>query len=188
MFLRLLSAILLVFIISDMHAQHFDIKSPDENIQLKININEQVSFDITYKGKSVIERSTISLRIDGFPALGESPKLIKKKEQYVNKVLNPVVPNKSSKIKDEFNELQIEFKGNYQLTFRVYDDGIAYRFSTSFKQDIIVNNESFHLAYSNKTNALFQRKNRWFRITKDITFLLFWIPLSLNDSARFLCS
>ncbi|ASU35951.1 alpha-glucosidase [Mucilaginibacter xinganensis] len=62
-----------------------------------------------------------------------------------NEIISPV-PEKRKKIKDVYNLLQISFTKPYKVEFRVYDDGVAYRFAASFKDSITVKNEvaSFH--------------------------------------------
>jgi len=89
--------------------------------------------------------------LDGLPSFGISPKIKKKTESQISHVLTPAVAQKSSYIKDEYKQLSIFFHGNYQLTFRAYNDGVAYRFSTSLKNDVIVVNESFNLNFSDET-------------------------------------
>ncbi len=74
-------------------------------------------------------------------------------------ILTPVISQKFSIIRDIYNELSILFRGNYQVTFRVYNDGVAYRFSTSLKKDIIVNNESFNLRFSGLTTSFFPEES-----------------------------
>ncbi len=49
----------------------------------------------------------------------------------VNQVLEPVIAHKRSKINDNCNTLLITFRSGFALQFRVYNDGIAYRFETA---------------------------------------------------------
>jgi len=50
----------------------------------------------------------------------------------VDRVLEPVVRQKFAKIRENYNELHVEFDGNFSLDFRAYNEGVAYRFQTSF--------------------------------------------------------
>ncbi len=52
-----------------------------------------------------------------------------------------MVAEKRSKVIDHCNELSIDFKGDYSLVFRAYNDGIAYRWLINREGEIIVNNE-----------------------------------------------
>ena len=57
---------------------------------------------------------------------------------------NTVIPSpfyKKKEVKDQYNEMVINFRGNFSVVFRAYDDGVAYRFRTKLKDDIVVENE-----------------------------------------------
>jgi alpha-glucosidase len=80
--------------------------------------------------------------------LGENPVLINFKKKSMDEEIYPVVPHKRKLIKDRYNESLLNFEDDYGLIFRVYDDGVAYRFFTVFKEDIkIISEEAcFNLA------------------------------------------
>ena len=48
---------------------------------------------------------------------------------------------KRSAVEDRYNSLTLTFKGDYGIDFRAYDDGAAYRFRTSMKDEITVTDE-----------------------------------------------
>ena len=73
--------------------------------------------------------------------LGENPKLSGQKFSDADEMLSPVIPLKFSTVRNHYNQLRMDFKGNYSVEFRAYDDGIAYRFLTNKKGDIEVMNE-----------------------------------------------
>ena len=63
-------------------------------------------------------------------------------------MLEPVVAYKRSKIADNCNTLLIAFRSGVAIQFRAYNDGVAYRFETSLKDEITVKNEIADLAVS----------------------------------------
>ena len=140
-------------------AQKYELTSPDTDIKLLVNINEDISFSVLYKDEVIIENSSIELSLEGLPPLGKSAKVKKVIKSQSSNILTPVISQKSSIIRDIYHELSILFRGNYQVTFRVYNDGVAYRFSTSFKNDIIVSNESFNLRFSGLTTSFFPEES-----------------------------
>ncbi len=71
-----------------------------------------------------------------------------------NEIISPV-PEKRIKIKDDYNLLSITFKQPYKIEFRAYDDGIAYRFITLFKDSITVQNEIASFHFANASSAYF---------------------------------
>ena len=66
---------------------------------------------------------------------------IKKSIQYFNEKIISPVPEKRKEIADNYNLLTLRFKQPYTLLFRVYNDGVAYRLVTRFKDSIFIKNE-----------------------------------------------
>ena len=71
----------------------------------------------------------------------------------INQVLEPVVAYKRSKIEDNCNTLLIAFRSGSAIQFRAYNDGVAYRFETSLKDDITVKNEIAELQFPAGSHA-----------------------------------
>ena len=147
--------LLILFSYGHLNSQTYELVSPDNNTVLTVNINENISFSVIYNNIPVIENSTMNLTFEGIPTFGNSPKVIKKKETQISNIITPVIAQKSATIVDKYKQLSIFFHGIYQLTFRTYNDGVAYRFSTSLKKDVIVKSESFNLNFSNQATSLF---------------------------------
>lgn len=58
--------------------------------------------------------------------------------------VDKVIPSpfyKKTEVQDIYNEMTLSFRGNYGLVFRMYNDGLAYRFTTKMKNDIVVVDE-----------------------------------------------
>lgn len=107
-------------------AKYFTIDSPDQKIKALITIDKQVRYSLSYEGKEYLLLSAISMTLLDGVVLGEQVKLI---GNYYNDT------------KEKYKELLLEFAGNYIITFRLFNEGLAYRFSTEFKRDIIVKEE-----------------------------------------------
>jgi alpha-glucosidase len=72
----------------------------------------------------------------------------------VQQIISPV-PEKRTVIPDVYNELSIQFKQPYKIQFRVYDDGVAYRFITQFKDSITIQNEVAEFHFPGSPAAFF---------------------------------
>ena len=81
------------------------------------------------------------MTLDNGIILGGSDKVQKVHNEEVKREIIPVVPHKNREIEDHYSELKLDFREGYSLIFRAYDDGVAYRFETRFKDEIIVVNE-----------------------------------------------
>ncbi|KQR72190.1 glycoside hydrolase family 97 protein [Pedobacter sp. Leaf176] len=118
-----------------------NVLSPDGKIKISINIGENITWGINYNSENILNQSQIALLLNN-KKLGIAPILIAHKTIAHNDVLKADVPVKSKVIVDQYNELTLRFKGNYQIIFRAYNDGVAYRFITEFKNEVIeVENE-----------------------------------------------
>lgn len=56
-------------------------------------------------------------------------------------------------MQDVYNEMTLSFRGNYGLVFRMYNDGLAYRFTTKMKNDIVVVDEEADYNFSSDHTA-----------------------------------
>ena len=106
------------------------LESPDKNITLSVDIAENIRYAVAWRGQEVIRPSEISLLLDRERHLGDRPHLQKNRRTSIDRVLEPVVRQKSARIRDHYNELVLDFKGGYSLVLRAYDNGVAWRWVT----------------------------------------------------------
>jgi alpha-glucosidase len=112
----------------------YDLRSPDGRIEVRIRAAGQLRYDVVLKGKAVLENSTLTLDVE-HKKLGVEPKVIDTKPRSQDQVIEPVVRQKFAKIRDHYNELRLSMDGGYAITFRAYNEGVAYRFETSMSQE-----------------------------------------------------
>jgi alpha-glucosidase len=122
--------------------------SPDQNICITVNTGAELSYSVSIGGRRILRPSPISLSLSSGQVLGKPATATGSSNRSVNRILHPVVKVKRAEIRDSFNELRVDFKGNYSLTVRVFDDGMAYRFSTALPGEITIADEqaSFRFA------------------------------------------
>ncbi len=141
-------SLLIVFGSTNLFAENHEISSPDGRILLKVNIGNAVSFLVIFDGTEIIHPSEIAMTIENGEILGKNTKVRKAFKKVINDTIIPAVREKRAEIIDHCNEMKLDFKGNYSLVFRVYNDGVAYRWMTSFKNEITIKDElvSFNLS------------------------------------------
>lgn len=127
--------ILLSLFTFSVSAQKFQITSPDRNIKMEINYENELSYSISYHDKLLIDNSPLGFEFkDEEPMknamnLLNTPKVSLEKESWT-----PVVKNKHERISLEWNETILSLKetiGNRRqmdLFIRIYDDGVAFRY------------------------------------------------------------
>jgi alpha-glucosidase len=132
-----------LFFVSAYYAFSKDLKitSPDGKISVTVNVGSEIRWSASLDGKEVINFSKIAMLLDNGKVLGANEKVKKSSVSQLNEIIRPVVANKRSEITDNCNILEISFSSGFSLQFRAYNDGVAYRFKTSFREDIIVKNE-----------------------------------------------
>jgi alpha-glucosidase len=123
------------------------IVSPDRKIEVTVYHSVNLQYSVRYEGKNIIQPSSINLLLANKKDLAEDLRIRRSSLHSVNELIVSPVPEKRKEIPDHYNELRIDFKLPYSLLFRVYNDGVAYRWATSFKDSIIVNNEKAEFVF-----------------------------------------
>jgi len=112
----------------------YSVFSPDKQIEVKIHTGDRILYDVLFKGTPLLQKSTFSIDID-HNTLGVSLRVKDTKQRTYDGMLEPAVRQKFAKIRENYNELRLEMEGNYAVVFRAYNEGVAYRFETSFPQN-----------------------------------------------------
>ncbi|WP_430932114.1 glycoside hydrolase family 97 protein [Saccharicrinis sp. 156] len=108
-------------------AQSHTVQSPSGEIKIEVEVDDVLTYRVFFKGEEIVAKSEIAFSIDNGMTFGKDAKVRSIKTTKISKEIHPVVPRKFNLIKDEYNELQLDFKGGYSLLARAYDEGVAYR-------------------------------------------------------------
>ncbi len=117
------------------------VSSPDKKITVTVYYKNKITYTVKYNDQLILLPSAIDLAVEGYKNLSADTKVKSKKLNAVNETITSPVPEKRKLIPDEYNQLTIQFAQPYGLIFRVYNDGVAYRIVTRFKDAVIINNE-----------------------------------------------
>ncbi|WP_025142309.1 glycoside hydrolase family 97 protein [Pedobacter jeongneungensis] len=147
-------SILLLFFTIKLFSAPIELLSPDKRIKISINIKDRIGYAVTFNGDSFLADSYLQLNLDQ-AKLGANAKLIKKTLSTVNTTSNPVIPLKNSRVVNYYNLLKLDFKGDFSVEFRAYNDGIAYRFITNKKDSITVNSEDVQLNFNDNVKTTY---------------------------------
>lgn len=150
--------ILILGLFTQLNAQKFSLASPNESLELRINVDQQISFSVSQKGTEIISPSTIDMEVASAGWLSKVGKYKSTGKRTYQGTVKPVVAQKSSSIAETYNELTIRFSKNFNLHFRAYDDGVAYRFETTLKKDQVIVNERFDLNFPGETSSWFPKE------------------------------
>jgi alpha-glucosidase len=122
-------------------AKDYKVSSPDGKISLNVSVETGIKWSVSREGKELFTNSKIAMILSDGKVLGENEKVRKTSVRSLNDIIKPVVANKRSEITDNCNVLTITFNSGFALQFRAYNDGVAYRFETTLKDEITVKNE-----------------------------------------------
>lgn len=144
--------ILLIFLLLPFvkisQAQKYTLKSPSDKLELKVSVANNISFSATMSGQSVLNKAIVSMEISDGKIWGNNSKVSRKETGYKKEIIKPVVAKKYNSIENEFNFLILRFKGLYELEFRAFNDGFAYRWITKQKKAFQVKKEEFYFEYN----------------------------------------
>jgi len=136
--------------------------SPDGSIRVDISITNYIAYSVSYKENPLIKASKISMTVNGSRILGENPKVLKSYTRFIDEITRPALKQKSALVRDLCNVLRIDFDKNYSLIFRVYNDGIAYRFKTHINDTITVTSENVEFNFADDYHIYFPEEESFF--------------------------
>ncbi len=120
--------------------KNYQLASPDGSIILKIEAGEKLLWSVMENSSVVIAPSAISMQLQSGEVLGNKAIITSAKNEKVNTIIKAIHYIKDV-IPDVYNQLTLNCKNDYGVIFRAYNDGVAYRFFSKKKGEIIVENE-----------------------------------------------
>ena len=129
----------LIISLSPVKANNLTVSSPDGKITVNVKLTDRVYYNLEVDGNEVMWYSPLSMTTSK-GVFGEKPVLSNSKTTSVDEVIQTVWGNRSE-VPDMYNELKLSFKNNFNILFRAYNDGVAYRFQTDHDGELIVFNE-----------------------------------------------
>ncbi len=126
-------------------AQSHTLTSPDSELRIEVFTRGQLRWSVYYQGRPVATENALALRLADGTVLGTEVRVEQQNSTQVDEILTPVVPVKSSRIRDHYQQLRLECAGNFAVEFRAYDHGAAYRFVTDRPGETTVAAETVEL-------------------------------------------
>lgn len=135
---------ILLFICTAISAssQELQLSSPDQKITIRVFAGTALNYDVLADEKVLISNGVIDMQLYGEVFLSGHLAIKSTNTKTVNETIVAQIPVSRKNIPNHYNELTIQFKNNFSVIFRAYNDGVAYRIATSFKDPITVVNET----------------------------------------------
>lgn len=160
--LKFISTLLLACIAfsANAAAKSYTLASPDGKITVEIQAEEDLTYLVKYAGNVIVDKSAVALTLADGTVIGKAPRVTSAKKNHIIETIEAPLYRQSS-FTSEANELVLKMKGGFNVTFRAYDEGVAYRFSTTRKEETVVLSETAEVNFG---------KDR-----------LAWLPYSTNE-------
>lgn len=138
------------------------VQSPSKNITLDFSLNNQGQpvYEVSYKGKTIVKPSKMGVSLKDQANLTSNFSITKTEQSTVDESWNPVLGEEKS-IRNHYNQATFQLtqkETNRQLTivFKVYDEGVAFRYEFPFQDRVnyfIISDENteFNLTGNHKT-------------------------------------
>ena len=148
----------LFLLINYCFGQNFQIKSPDKRISFSVTVDDSISWSLELDENTIINKAIIAVDFEEGKDYGVSSNLESYSIDQYNSIIYPVIPHKDHRIEDHYTELSLKFEDNFQLDFRAYNDGVAYRFSGNEALERTVKNEKLTIDFPEGTSSLFPKE------------------------------
>lgn len=138
------------------------ISSPDGKTIVHVRYKDSLMLFVSYDGREVVQAGPLKMILDQDRVFGEKVKLKDESQTSHSGEIRPVIPHKNARIPDVYNEMELQFKEDFILRVRAYDDGVAYRFESLLEGEIIVHNEEALFTFPREAKAWYPEEERFF--------------------------
>lgn len=129
----------------------YELASPDGTLKAEVVLNgTDITYSVLKDGKAVLAPSRIAMQLADGTAYDGAVKLRKAERTSVNGTLQAPF-YKKSQVRENYNQLTLKFK-TFDLVFRAYDAGVAYRFVSGSKDPFKVLSETAQFAFPEDWN------------------------------------
>ncbi len=126
-------------------AQKYGLTSPDGKLTTVIEIDKGIYVALLKGRTTLLKLGNIS--VENYYVASRNPDYEVQKviPRSVNEVIRPEIRDKAATLTNSYNELEIKFKKNYSITFRLFNEGLAFRYTISEKDSLRIIRENLDL-------------------------------------------
>ena len=128
------------------------LSSPDGKISVEIKADDNLSYLVRHEGEVIVAESEISMTLADGTVIGASPRISSAKRKHVTEVIDAPLYRQKSFV-SEAEEIVLKMKNGFSVRFRAYDDGVAYRFETSRKDETVILGETAEVNFGEDRTA-----------------------------------
>jgi len=132
--------------------KNYTLSSPNGKVVVTVSIHNDIQYSVKHGGDVMIHPSAISMTLADGKTFGKNPQLKKQSQRVINETI-PAMVYKKKQVSNHCNEAVFEFKENFNLIFRAYDDGVAYRFVSTLTKPFVVQSEEASFNFPGNPHA-----------------------------------
>ena len=130
----------------------YTLESPNGTLKTTVTTGPELTYDIACNGRTLLEPSPIALTLDNGTAWGPQARVTKALRTSVDGwIASPLY--RADSIREHYNALTLRMKGDWEIEFRAYDDGVAYRFINRGKRPFAIVNEKVEYRFPENFQA-----------------------------------
>lgn len=126
-------------------ADTITVTSPDGKIKLIVDLKDSVSYSIVHEGDVLVSPSTLAMKFADGRTLGIGKANHKVKTGFASESVDAPF-YRQNKIHAGWNYARMDYS-DWALEFRVYNEGVAWRFETEFESDAVVIDETAQFVF-----------------------------------------
>jgi alpha-glucosidase len=140
----------------------YSLRSPDQRIEVRIHAADRLTYDVLLKGALILQNSTLSMNINGI-MIGVRPKVRAARQSTVDQEIVSAVPQKSVRVRENYNELRLEMEDESSVIFRAFNEGVSYRFAPALPvKQVKVYAEEARLNFAGDYNVYYPKEDSFF--------------------------
>jgi len=132
--------------------KNYTLSSPNGKVKVTVSIDNDIQYSVTHENDVMVAPSAISMTLGDGKSFGKNPRLKKQTVREINETI-PAIIYKKKQVNNHCNEAVFEFNENFNLIFRAYNDGVAYRFVSTLNKPFVVESEETTFNFQDNPNA-----------------------------------
>lgn len=136
-------------------AEEYELASPDGKLVARIKIAEGIQVTLQKGGSHIVTLGNLALNAENSP-VNPGWQVQEVSRNTVNETVTPEIREKANTLLNSYNELTLRFSSIYSLTFRLFNEGLAYRFATASQDPLVLAAENLDLYCEEEDAAWYQ--------------------------------
>ena len=136
---RLVFTLLQLCVCMGLMAKSYTVTSPNGKLKVQVEVGNTLSYQLLMGQSVLVSPSTLSMKTEA-GTWGVGSKL-KKASATSHKGTIQAFAYKRSVVSDVYNQLRLQFKEGFSVIFRMYDEGMAYRFVSDTQRELKIEEE-----------------------------------------------